>query len=521
MKKLNFNDGTLGFSGNIVTYEVPITSTNINSIDELQDLHHAPFLFSINEMNFSENRSHFFMSVEVEKNYVPFSFFKMKAEDNIKYLFIEQLCAMAEELSEYPNFVTVLDDKNILINIYTGEIKLVYMGIKNLMPSLGYEEDLLTQIKRLSLLMVTPTSFDELKYNGIETASQKSSAQKYGVVSRILAAEAFDDIRATIEAEKETEEIKEEEETKKSIFQRMPSLKKNQEKEVKKPVDESANKALQNKRKIEKAKNAQKPKEKVNKVDKEAIKSRNRARALESDSEESQPKFKVSFGNSKLKIAAVSFVGVMVLLWAVASFSNNDSPSKAKDTVANAQEENDYLTKGLQYASIQDYENAVKEFEHMDTPFKELSKSNQKSILFSYLMTDNFQKAIDAEPRFASSIVNFLVAKDRLDEVKNLNTKNPIIKFEKSYLNNDFKNVLKYKDDVELDGRRESMVVEAYIGLEKFDEGYDFAKSKGNKDLMIKVRQKQIEKLKKGDASSDEVKSKIDSYTNEINQLSQ
>ena len=123
----------------------------------------------------------------------------------------------------------------------------------------------------------------------------------------------------------------------------------------------------------------------------------------------------------------------------------------------------------------------------METPFEKLNGNNQKAILFSYLMTGKYQEAIEVEPDFSYSVINYLVSKDDLDAVKDIDSKETVIIFEKASINKEYEIVLKYKDDVKLDGRRESLVVDAYIGLNKLDEALEFAKSKGNKDLMAKI----------------------------------
>jgi DNA primase catalytic core len=84
-------------------------------------------------------------------------------------------------------------------------------------------------------------------------------------------------------------------------------------------------------------------------------------------------------------------------------------------------------------------------------------------------------------------LLNYLVSKDDLEEVKHINSTEPVIIFEKAAIANDYKTILKYKDQVELDPRRESLVVDAYIALNKLDEGIEFANSKGNKDLKNKI----------------------------------
>ncbi|MGR9635233.1 hypothetical protein ACU82A_30035 [Bacillus cereus] len=51
-----------------------------------------------------------------------------------------------------------------------------------------------------------------------------------------------------------------------------------------------------------------------------------------------------------------------------------------------------HVLKGLKYSSIQQYDDAIKEFEKV--PYKQLDMEAKKSLLFAYLMTNNFQKSI-------------------------------------------------------------------------------------------------------------------------------
>ena len=188
-------------------------------------------------------------------------------------------------------------------------------------------------------------------------------------------------------------------------------------------------------------------------------------------------------------------IGVVLIVFVISIFSNGLNSESVNTTLATSQKDDDYLLNGLQYAAIQDYDSATKSFEKMETPFEKLNGNNQKAILFSYLMTGKYQEAIEVEPDFSYSVINYLVSKDDLGAVKDIDSKETVIIFEKASINKEYEIVLKYKDDVKLDGRRESLVVDAYIGLNKLDEALEFAKSKGNKDLMAKIEVIKSQKL--------------------------
>lgn len=66
-----------------------------------------------------------------------------------------------------------------------------------------------------------------------------------------------------------------------------------------------------------------------------------------------------------------------------------------------------------------------------------------------------------------------------------------MIDFEKAVLNKKYKDVIRLKAKVNMDGRREKLVAEAYVNQKKFDECFTFAKTQGNKTLMKEVKELQ------------------------------
>ncbi|MBU8855437.1 hypothetical protein BGM24_26060 [Bacillus sp. FJAT-26377] len=514
MRRISFNEGTLGFEKNKVIYEVPLEKTNINSIQEIEFIRHVDFMFPVTDMKISPNRQHFSMEIEVESGFVPLSYFKSNSTDEQKYAFVKNLCAIVEELKNLEKLVTILDDKNILVRAEDGEVKFLYRGLRDLMPSGSYlEEDLEMQVKRLSLFVLTSAKYDAIRVNGIKEALNHTNQEKYTLVAKIASSNSLKDILDNIEAVEETNNQKIVEQGKKSIFTKFPISKKTNSEPNESNVEKQSKIKIPKKEKV--VRKTEPVVKKTPKVKKEKV-AKVRAASFEEDNQ--KPSTGI-FVQDKVKVIVGLVLAFVLIVVVVSMFSKNDKEKvqTTSNNVAQAQEDSDYLTKGLQYAAIQDYDNAVVNFEKIDKSFKEFSKPNQRAILFSYLMTGKYQEAINAEPKFAFSVVNYLVSKNNIDAVKNIKSEEPVIKFEQAAINKDFKGVLKYKEDINLDGRREALVVDAYIGLKQFDEGYEFAKTKGNNDLMIKVRQKQIEELKSKDEKAN--KDQIKKYEEEIKQL--
>ena len=76
MKKISFNEGTLTFDKNIVTYEVPLEKTYIMDLEEIKSIKYVPFMFPIINLDLIENNSFLLMQMEVENGFLPLTAFK-------------------------------------------------------------------------------------------------------------------------------------------------------------------------------------------------------------------------------------------------------------------------------------------------------------------------------------------------------------------------------------------------------------------------------------------------------------
>ncbi|HDR7494117.1 hypothetical protein LW858_32450 (plasmid) [Bacillus cereus] len=194
-----------------------------------------------------------------------------------------------------------------------------------------------------------------------------------------------------------------------------------------------------------------------------------------------------------------------IVVGAVSVFSLYAVPSKPVEATT---QPNTHLVKGLQQASIQQYPKAIQEFEQLD--YKELDKESQKAVLFSYLLSGKANKALQYEPKFAESVVSYYVAIDNLKKVNEVQVKNDVIDFEKAVLAKKDEEVVRLKDKVSIDGRREQSIVDAYLRLKKYEECFTFAKAQGNKNVMKQVKEVEKKEVEQSTVPEDEKKKKIE-----------
>ncbi|PRT08919.1 hypothetical protein C6352_21385 [Bacillus thuringiensis] len=195
-----------------------------------------------------------------------------------------------------------------------------------------------------------------------------------------------------------------------------------------------------------------------------------------------------------------------IVVGAVSVFSLYTVPSNSVE--ARTSQPDTHLVKGLQQASIQQYPKAIQEFEKLD--YKELDKESQKAVLFSYLLSGKASKALQYEPKFAESVVSYYVAIDNLKKVNEIQVKNDVIDFEKAVLAKKDEEVVRLKDKVSIDGRREQSIVDAYLRLKKYEDCFTFAKAQGNKNVMKQVKEVEKKEVEQSTVPDEEKKKKIE-----------
>ncbi|MBK4739883.1 hypothetical protein [Bacillus cereus] len=263
-----------------------------------------------------------------------------------------------------------------------------------------------------------------------------------------------------------------------------------QRKEEEKKLEEVRKRRLEEEKKIKDAQKRQKIVVAKSAPESEEINlnnERNQPNETKFEQEEKVPIDKKGILNNmkKYKYAIIGVASIVLLVVAGFAFSNMKNSQAASANNVNSLEVNANLINGLRLSAVQKYQDAALEFDKVD--YKKLGKEDKKAVLFTYLLSGKAQKAIDLEQDFAESVVSYYIAVDNLKKVKELKTKNPLINFEIAALDNKHEEVIKLRDQVPLDGRREGIIVNSYLKLNKSEEAKKFAQKVGNKDLLEKI----------------------------------
>ncbi|OOR17004.1 hypothetical protein [Bacillus cereus] len=263
-----------------------------------------------------------------------------------------------------------------------------------------------------------------------------------------------------------------------------------QRKEEEKKLEEVRKRRLEEEKKIEEAQKRQKIVVAKREPESDEInlnKERNLANVTKFEQDEKVVIDKKGILNNmkKYKYAIIGIASIVLIVVVGFAFSTMKSSQVASANNANSLEINTNLVNGLRLSAVQKYQDAALEFDKVD--YKKLGKEDKKAVLFTYLLSGKAQKAIDLEKDFAESVVSYYLAVDNLKKVKELKTKNPLINFEIAALDDKHEEVIKLKDQVPLDGRREGIIVNSYLKLNKSEEAKKFAQKVGNKDLLEKI----------------------------------
>jgi|GEM_PF-3990508 len=200
MKKMSFNHGTLGFEQNRAYFELPRSQVYFNTVEEIRRIHDLEKIAFPCELNLKEDQ--FEMQFQIENGFIPFLMLRKK-EIQHKLNAAGYLVKLGYFFSNQQEFITVFDPLNFFVNA-SGEIKILYRGIKGLMPAEGYEDEpVFDQVKRLLLLLFTSARFDELRIHGLSFARNKTKASDKRIVQQILNATNFSDLLNALQAEQQ------------------------------------------------------------------------------------------------------------------------------------------------------------------------------------------------------------------------------------------------------------------------------------------------------------------------------
>ncbi|MEK6190151.1 MAG: hypothetical protein N2A99_04080 [Carnobacterium alterfunditum] len=206
--------------------------------------------------------------------------------------------------------------------------------------------------------------------------------------------------------------------------------------------------------------------------------------------------------DKKMKLG-FGFVGAALIIYLVsAMLLPSADGTRAKDVVTldtsdesgffeGTTTENNNLVEAYRMAYNSDYEES---FQRLSTIEKKKLGSNDVPLLIQvYDETGNLSSLLDEVPSLANDVVTYLLTRNKLDKLTDIATgmkaKNPYIEFEKAHYNQEYEYMLTLINDVEINGRKESQIIDGYLALELADEARKFAEKVGNPDLIKRVEE--------------------------------
>lgn len=198
--------------------------------------------------------------------------------------------------------------------------------------------------------------------------------------------------------------------------------------------------------------------------------------------------------DTKTLILIAIMVVVSVILFAFITITPSEEPENTIDYSKDVTETftynegDDPILNVYRAIYNTDYETAYNIINGLSN--NEISPEDVPLILDVYFKNDKSLEMLEKYPNLANDYITYLISGNMLNELETFvgdQSDNPYILFELAYLKNDFESVLLYKDQVEMNARRESQIVDSLIKTGQHKAALDFAKSTNNPDLITQA----------------------------------
>lgn len=460
MKRYSFNQGTLIFNGNTITFELP---SNMHQIDPSvnQQFLVDPWSFPT-ELEFTDDGLK--LIYQVEPGCFTFERARVQFMRDTKLNIAVNLIRIGEYFQSQGQVGTVFQPANFFADGY-GNVKVMYRGLLNGMPNWGFtDEPVFEQIKRLILLLFSSAKFDELRFNGHSYVNQKLLEDFKRVGKRILQTQSFEEMDKVLKREYE-ELIKEE-----------------AERTVEEPEEKSSfltifkpNKPVAPTRQIVRVPNEE------------------QKRAKE---------------NRNIILMMIGMGLVFVLYLGMQMFSGTDSQKKANDPIGTSQtgsngsnagqpgksiSVNEHLYLAIKYYGVKKYNSASKEFDHLQT--KDLPEDEKKIAYYTYYRTCNVDKAISLYDTNIDDMVEDCYKQKKIKAFLESKSTHFEVLFAKALANKNVDEMIAIlqKNNIKISKFKGKKVIELLVEKKKVKEANDFAAKSKIKDL-IEFAQQQTKK---------------------------
>lgn len=457
MKRYSFNQGTLIFNGNTITFEIP---SNMHQIDPSvnQQFLVDPWSFST-ELEFTDDGLK--LIYQVEQGFFTFERARVQFMRDTKLNIAVNLIRIGEYFQSQGQLGTVFQPANFFADGF-GNVKMMYRGLLNSMPNWGFtDEPVFEQIKRLILLLFSSAKFDELRFNGHAYANQKLLEDFKRVGKRILQTQSFEEMDHVLK--KEYEELLQEE---KEQSEKQPPPEKSSFLTIftPKPVTSSPNQVIR-------PQNAQQQQTKENR--------------------------NIMFMMIGMGILLVIYIGMQMFSGTDNKAENLPGPSQTSSKEEESKKPqpgksisvNEHLYNALVYYGAKEYDKASKEFDQLQT--NDLPKEEKKIAYYTYYRMCEVDKAIKLFDSKIGDMVEDCFKEKKMDKFLQSKSTHYEVLFAKALANQNVDEMIeilqKNKVVNEFKGKR---VIDLLVQKNKSKEAIDFAANTKMKTLIDYVQLK-------------------------------
>lgn len=423
MKKISFNQGTLTIDENRVFFELPEAQVFIHSLQELEPLLQTQEGTIPCQIHWSDDHHALCFFYQLSPTDLPYGQ-AVQLTRQVRLTIAGELTRLAYYFETQERITTVFHPLNFFVH-QSGRVKVMYRGLKGLLPAEGYEEEpVVEQVKRLIAVMFSQAKYQEIAVSGQKIALQKALSAEKAWLKKIFAATDLNQLLDYIRDERQRSVAVEEEPS-------IPLLKR--------PTDTvpqlASSTPVTSKDVLRKVQTMLRP----------VLQSR------------------------------ILFVALLVILFLISFFSLIHLRQGVSD------EQQTILMKGLRQVAWEQYSSAAEQFAKLD--FDQLSKEDQKAVIFTYLRAGKYSKIIALDPQYAEVVVQYLIKKGDYEQLVKINSNTPEVLFEKAAQKKDLDQMQQLKGKIKMDLRRKKLLVDAYLAQMDFEGARQYVEKDGTIEL--------------------------------------
>lgn len=176
--------------------------------------------------------------------------------------------------------------------------------------------------------------------------------------------------------------------------------------------------------------------------------------------------------NPIIKWGIVALGAIVVLIIGINLISGGDKGTEEEPQNEGVQDEqegnvemvDEDFYEGMKKSSVQKFDEAADLYKEMDEEtISNLGEDEQVTVYITYLKSGNYEDALKVYPDGAETLVKYLKSKDKIGDIKDVESEDEVIEFEKAVVNEEWEKVVELKDEVKDKDERRVDILTALV----------------------------------------------------------